>query len=166
MFSRFHRRAHLKQWEQDKACLNKQKGVERGGCAYTSYCRRFVAPQWHSLQEKCDYFTLTIYTCHTPTQSFRIFKEKHGNSKKCEFRSKIVNGLLKDSKCHINSLEGFFPYVNATVAITSVFTSITQVIWNKNFFCSILHCKGSARNILTDAVSYILTPAILHAHFR
>jgi len=34
MFSQFHRRAHLKQWEQDKACLSKQKGVERGGCAY------------------------------------------------------------------------------------------------------------------------------------
>jgi len=30
MFSRFHRRAHLKQWEQDKACLSKQKSVERG----------------------------------------------------------------------------------------------------------------------------------------
>ena len=66
-----------------------------------------------------------IYICDI--SSLRV-KEKHGNSKNANFVQKFFYGLLKDSKCHINSLEGFFPYINATVAMTSVFTSITQVI--------------------------------------
>jgi hypothetical protein len=82
------------------------------------------------------------------------------------FRSKISYDLLKDTKCYTNSIEGFFPCLTAAVAMTSVFTSITHVIRNRNCNCSILHCKCSASNILTDSVPYILTPAILNAHVK